>query len=40
VAPICSYGHNMEIFLVKSAYLNDHHVENLASIFFIFTPIF
>jgi hypothetical protein len=29
----------MEIFLTKSGYHNDHHVENLASIFFIFTPI-
>jgi hypothetical protein len=29
----------MEIFLSKSGYHNEHHVENLASIFFIFTPI-
>jgi hypothetical protein len=39
VAIICSYGHTMEIFLTKSGYHNEHHVENLASIFFIFTPI-
>jgi hypothetical protein len=25
----------MEIFLIKSGYHNQHHVENLASIFFI-----
>jgi hypothetical protein len=29
----------MKIFLIKSGYHNEHHVENLASIFFIFTPI-
>jgi hypothetical protein len=29
----------MEIFLIKFGYHNDHHVENLASIFIIFTPI-
>jgi hypothetical protein len=29
----------METFLTKSGYHNEHHLENLASIFFIFTPI-
>jgi hypothetical protein len=29
----------METFLTRSGYHNEHHVENLASIFFIFTPI-
>jgi hypothetical protein len=28
----------MEIFLIKSGYHNEYHVENLASIFLIFTP--
>jgi hypothetical protein len=28
----------MEIFLIKSSYHNEYHVENLASIFLIFTP--
>jgi hypothetical protein len=28
----------MEIFLIKSDYHNEYHVENLASIFLIFTP--
>jgi hypothetical protein len=39
VAIICSYGHIMETFSIKSGYHNEHHVENLTSIFFIFTPI-
>jgi hypothetical protein len=39
VATICSYDHNMEVSLIKSGYHNEYHVENLASIFFIFTPI-
>jgi hypothetical protein len=39
VATICSYDHNMEVSLIKSSYHNEHPVENLASIFFIFTPI-
>ena len=28
----------MEIFLIKFGYYNEYHVENLASIFLIFTP--
>jgi hypothetical protein len=28
----------MEIFLIKSGYHNEYHVENLASIFLNFTP--
>jgi hypothetical protein len=28
----------MEIFLIKSGYHNEYHVENLASIFLIFSP--
>jgi hypothetical protein len=28
----------MEIFLIKSSYHNEYHIENLASIFLIFTP--
>ena len=39
MAIICSYGHIMESFLTKSGYHNEHHVNNLTSIFFIFTPI-
>jgi hypothetical protein len=38
VVIICSYNHNMEIFLIKFGYHNEYHVENLASIFLIFTP--
>ena len=39
MAIICSYGHIMETILTKSSYHNEYYVENLASIFFIFTPI-
>jgi hypothetical protein len=39
VAIICSYDHDMEIFLIKFGYHNEHHVENLAFIFSIYTPI-
>ena len=28
----------MEIFLIKFGYHNEYHVENLASLFLIFTP--